>query len=109
FSLQLKLHQPYLLHFRSLGYAQKVINIASYPSPHTVDTTIVLHQKAVKMKTLVVQNDEAAIITKKDTIIFNVRAFENGSESTVEDILKKLPGVQVLPNGQIKVNGKTVS
>lgn len=32
----------------------------------------------------------------------------NGSEQVVEDLLKKLPGVEVLTNGTIKVNGKPI-
>jgi hypothetical protein len=61
------------------------------------------------MKTMIVQGKQTAIITKKDTIIFNAQAFEHGNESTVEDILKELPGVTVAPNGQIKVNGKPIT
>ncbi len=109
FSLSLKLQQSYLLHVRSLGYRQKTISIPSFSMPHTVDTTVILHTKEAKMKTMIVQGKQTAIITKKDTIIFNAQAFEHGNESTVEDILKELPGLRVKPNGQITVNGKLVT
>jgi hypothetical protein len=108
FNLSLKLHHRYLLHIRSLGYRQKIISIPAFTAPDTLDTTVVLHSKPFKMKTLVVQNDEKAIIIKKDTIVFNPEYFERGSESTVEDILKELPGVNIKSNGKVTVNGKTI-
>ncbi len=109
FKLSLKFNHRYLLHVRSLGYRQKVIAIPAFSNPHTVDTTVVLHSKPFKMKTLVVQDNQKAIIIKKDTIVFNPNFFERGNESTVEDILKALPGMNIKPNGQITVNGKTVA
>lgn len=45
---------------------------------------------------------------KKDTIIYNPEAFKDGTEKTVEDLLKKLPGIQVENNGEIKFKGKTI-
>lgn len=56
----------------------------------------------------VIINSEAPITVKKDTIVFKVSSFTNGTEEVVEDILKKLPGVQVGEDGEIKVQGKTI-
>jgi len=43
-----------------------------------------------------------------DTIIYNADSFQNGTERKLEDVLKKLPGVEVNANGQIEVEGKVV-
>jgi len=43
-----------------------------------------------------------------DTIIYNADSFQNGTERKLEDILEKLPGVELNANGQIEVEGKVV-
>ncbi|HUS00256.1 MAG TPA: outer membrane beta-barrel protein, partial [Chitinophagaceae bacterium] len=49
------------------------------------------------------------VIIKKDTIEFNASAFKTLPNALVEDLLKKLPGVQVDKDGNIAVNGKAVN
>lgn len=48
------------------------------------------------------------ILTKKDTVEYNPESFKDGTERVVEDILKKLPGITVENNGEIKFKGKTI-
>jgi hypothetical protein len=48
------------------------------------------------------------VTIKGDTIIYNADSFKNGSERKLEDILKKLPGVEVNDAGEIEVEGKVV-
>lgn len=48
------------------------------------------------------------VTVKGDTIIYNADSFKNGSERKLEDVLKKLPGVEVNDEGQIEVEGKAV-
>ena len=43
-----------------------------------------------------------------DTISYNADSFKNGTERKLEDVLKKLPGVEVNAAGQIEVEGKVV-
>jgi hypothetical protein len=48
------------------------------------------------------------VTVKGDTIIYNADSFKNGTERKLEDVLKKLPGVEINDDGQIEVEGKTV-
>lgn len=48
------------------------------------------------------------VTVKGDTIVYNADSFKNGSERKLEDVLKKIPGVEINDNGQIEVEGKTV-
>lgn len=57
----------------------------------------------------VVIKSRAPITIKKDTLEFNVKSFKTKKDATVEDLLKKLPGVEVDEQGKITVNGKDVS
>lgn len=45
---------------------------------------------------------------KGDTLIFTADSFKTQTNATVEDLLKKLPGVQVDAKGKITIQGKTV-
>lgn len=56
----------------------------------------------------VVLKTNSRIQIKKDTTIYNPNAFKDGTEKTVEDLLKKLPGIEVKTNGEIKFKGKSI-
>jgi Outer membrane protein beta-barrel family len=68
---------------------------------------VFLTQKTLKEVTITA--DRVPVIIKKDTIEFNAEAFKVRPNAVVEDLLKKLPGVQVDNNGAITVNGKSIS
>ncbi|MEC3906733.1 outer membrane beta-barrel protein [Tamlana sp. 2201CG12-4] len=49
------------------------------------------------------------IIVKKDTLEFNVKSFKTKKDANVEDVLRLLPGVEVDEEGNITINGQSVS
>ena len=49
------------------------------------------------------------IVIKKDTIEHNVAMIKTSDNDVLEDLLKKLPGVEVSSDGSITANGKTIS
>lgn len=57
----------------------------------------------------IVIKSRAPITVKKDTLEFNVKSFKTKRDANVEDLLKKLPGVEVNSQGKITVNGKPVN
>lgn len=52
---------------------------------------------------------EMPVTVRGDTLIYNADSFKNGSERKLEDVLEKLPGVEINEDGQIEVEGKVVS
>lgn len=50
-----------------------------------------------------------SILIKKDTIEYNATAFKTTENDVLEDLLKKLPGVEVSDDGGITVNGETIT
>jgi len=52
---------------------------------------------------------QSPIVIKKDTIEYNAGSFKTKPNAVVEDLLKKLPGVEVAKDGSIKAQGETVS
>lgn len=49
-----------------------------------------------------------AVTVVKDTIVFNASAFHVGENAMLEDLLKKMPGMEVSSDGTVKVNGEAV-
>lgn len=52
---------------------------------------------------------EMPVTIKGDTIVYNADSFKNGSERKLEDVLEKLPGVEINEDGQVEVEGKVVN
>ena len=45
---------------------------------------------------------------KQDTIIFNAASFQMGQNQMLEDLLKRMPGMEVSKDGTVKYNGETI-
>lgn len=79
------------------------------------DTTKLIDLGLLAMKRTGVDLNEVEVVDyvppiriKEDTIEFNAGSFKTRENAVVEDLLKKLPGVQVDKDGTIKANGETV-
>lgn len=71
--------------------------------------TVYMSPASVAMQEVVVYAERPPVVIKKDTVEFNASAFKTLPNALVEDLLKKLPGVQVDKDGNIMVNGKPVN
>jgi len=69
---------------------------------------IVLLDNSSMLDSVTVQQETPPVSIRHDTIEFNAASFRTRPEAVVEDLLKKLPGVQVDKNGNIKANGQDV-
>ncbi len=49
------------------------------------------------------------IIIKKDTIEYNASSFKTTENDVLEDLLKKLPGIEIGEDGSITSNGETIT
>jgi len=52
---------------------------------------------------------EMPVVVKGDTLIYNADSFKHETDKKLGDVLNKLPGVEVNDEGEIQVEGKTVS
>jgi hypothetical protein len=89
----------------------------SYIGMRSVDITIETKAENIdKAFTLVEDNNldqveltyEMPVTISGDTLIYNADSFKNGTERKLEDVMKKLPGVEINDDGQIEVEGKVV-
>ncbi|MXV16955.1 TonB-dependent receptor [Hufsiella ginkgonis] len=71
--------------------------------------TILLDQSGIDLKEIAVKGEKAAVTLKKDTLEFNAGSFKTRPDATTEELLKKLPGVEVDKDGNITVGGQRAS
>lgn len=60
------------------------------------------------IKEVVVKAERARIVEQGDTMSYRLKDFRDSTEYSVEDILKKLPGIEISAEGRIKANGKEI-
>lgn len=105
FQLALKANTTYLLKASFIGYTPFEEELTTGTANIDKDITL---QQGIQMKELEIVH-EMPVTIKGDTIVYNSDSFTNGSERKLEDVLKKLPGVEVNEDGEIEVEGKKVS
>ncbi|TXD83088.1 TonB-dependent receptor [Subsaximicrobium wynnwilliamsii] len=91
----------------SLGFYKKLIPIELTKYQKELKIKVILKEKTLDLDEIIIQA-ENPINIKKDTISFKTKFFVNGSEQTVEDLLKKIPGLQVDDNGVIKIGNQEI-
>ncbi len=80
----------------------------------TIDKNVDLGEKKMKVQVnfldgATVSDVGNPIVVKKDTIEHNVALMKTSDNDVLEDLLKRLPGVEVDANGAITANGKTIT
>lgn len=70
---------------------------------------ISLGDDAIMLDEAVVTAIKAAVVAKQDTLEFNAGSYHTAPNANVNDLLKKLPGVEVASDGSITANGKTIT
>lgn len=102
---------------RGISYQLK----ASFLGYETVEKTIEIQEneetKTINFSLNAIANEldgvelvyEMPVTVKGDTIVYNADSFTNGEERKLGDVMDKLPGVEVNDDGEIEVEGKTVS
>lgn len=89
------------------GYQTLSRNIQVSVSRTVVDLgTIYLDKKSTMLDEVIVE--APPIQVKKDTVEFNAGSFKTKPNSTAEDLLKKLPGVEVDKDGNVKAQGEDI-
>lgn len=103
FSLGLKTTTSYKIQVSALGLQTINDTLTTVQSDlirnYELRADIILDEVVVKMPVLI----------RGDTLIYDADSFKNGSERKLEDIIDKLPGVEINDTGQIEVEGKVVN
>ncbi|HWI89736.1 MAG TPA: outer membrane beta-barrel protein [Flavisolibacter sp.] len=71
--------------------------------------TVIMNPSSKTLDEVLVIAERPPVTVKKDTIEFNASSFKTLPTALVEDLLKKMPGIQIDPDGTIMANGKKVN
>lgn len=99
----------YLLKVTFMGYAtyQKQISAGGAGGDINVGSIKMIPQDR-QLEELVIKGEKAPVTVKRDTIEFNAGSFKVKANANVEDLLKKLPGVEVETDGTVRAQGEQV-
>ena len=104
--LNLKPNSSYSIKVSYLGMQTKELFIST--STLNMNQNITLESGGIELEGVEIVR-EMPVSIKGDTIVYNADSFKSGTERKLEDVLKKLPGVEVNADGEIEVEGKKVT
>lgn len=106
------IHAPagsYIVKFSLLGYADKCIDIQHTPSKEGLDMgKVTLEQETIFLASSVVTARAQMITVVEDTVSYNTAAFNLPEDAMLEDLLKKIPGLEV-NGGTVTLQGRPIS
>ncbi|MDO1512075.1 TonB-dependent receptor [Maribacter confluentis] len=106
FKLKLKTGQQYTVKVSYLGFRTESFTFTAAKNDAVKD--IVLYEQAAQLDEVDVTY-EMPVSVKGDTIVYSTDSFVSGTEKKLKDVLENLPGIEINDDGQIEVEGKTVS
>ncbi|MEE1004990.1 MAG: carboxypeptidase-like regulatory domain-containing protein, partial [Bacteroidaceae bacterium] len=100
----------YIMRISYMGFQTYYRNIVLPKNNKSINLgTITLQENSKMMKEAEVTARVAQVEMKADTFVFNADAYRMPEGSMLEELVKKLPGAEIDDEGNIKINGKSVS
>lgn len=91
------------LNIRTMGYKA----VADSIDNKTQSIDYILTEEVTELKEVVLKNHP--ITRRGDTINYSVNAFAKQADRTIADVLKNMPGIEVLSDGRIMYQGKPIN
>jgi len=99
----------YLMQVAFIGY-NTIYNKLEIPYDENGNLgTLIMTPKPVSMGEVTVQGERIPLKIKSDTIEYDAKAFKVAPDGVVEDLIRKLPGIEVDRAGNIKALGEEVN
>ncbi len=99
----------YILQITYIGYNHAYRNIDITGQTKKINLgNIELTTDNILLDVAIVTAKAPEIVVKGDTLEFNADSYKVTESAVVEDILKKMPGVEIDSNGKITINGREV-
>ena len=88
-----------------MGYRKRELLLSS-PELSVAQPTLRLEVEEVKLREVYVR--ATPITPRGDTLSYRIKTFAGAQDRYIEDVLRKLPGIEVGTNGQIRYQGKAI-
>lgn len=92
-----------LIVVKSIGYKEISKNLINYSQR----LNFILYPEITDLKEVTVKSYR--LYKKGDTINYNVKSFSKNEDRTIADVLKNMPGIEVLDSGRILYQGKAIN
>ena len=100
----------FLLRYSFMGYSTQEFTFKTVKEDRERALGVFkMYEKSIMLSEAVIEDALPPTQVVDDTLMFNVSAFRVPEGSVLEELIKRLPGVEVDENGGITVNGRTVS
>lgn len=106
FTLNLKANTNYVIKLSYLGMQNKEVTLTT--GAENMLKNITMEAGGIELDGVEIVR-EMPVSIKGDTIVYNTDSFKTGEERKLEDVFKKLPGFEVMSDGQVQVEGKKVA
>jgi len=100
----------YILRVSYVGYLKLTRNVSlNEKNPVTRLGELYMEANDILLKEAVVEGKRPEVTVKSDTLEYDAASYKTVDNAVVEDLLKKLPGVEVDKDGNITAQGKSVN
>lgn len=107
YQLEIDTTGSFLLITSMIGYQKDTVNIDIEKAGNNKNQNIILKGKTFEIEEVTI-SAEKSIVIRNDTIVVLADAFRRGDEVVLEDLLKRIPGLEIDDEGKIRVHGKEI-
>jgi len=99
----------YILKFSYVGYATQYVNVHQTISQEGLNLgTIALVPETIGLDAAVVAAKVEPVTIKEDTIVYNAAAFRVAEDASLDELLKKIPGLEIDASNTVTLHGKEI-
>ena len=100
----------YILKVSYIGCVTQYITIHQTISQEGVNVgTVILAREPVSLEAAVVSAKAEPVTVKEDTVIYNAAAFKVPEDADLDELLKKIPGLEVDGSGGVSLHGRPIT
>ena len=100
----------YIVHISFIGYNDEYRDVSVTSSTPSVNLgNVLIGTDNILLSETVVTAKAPEITVRGDTLEYNADSYKVTESAVVEDLLKKMPGVEIDTEGNITVNGKAIT
>ena len=108
FSIPIK-NGNYIVQMSYIGYSDLFKDVSINNKNATVNLgTLSLHEDGVLLSDALVTAKALEVVVRGDTVEYNADSYKVSESAVIEDLLKKMPGVEIDADGKITVNGQEI-
>ena len=99
----------YIVQISYIGYTDVFKDVSITNRNATANLgTISLHEDGVLLSDAIVTAKSLEVVVRGDTVEYNADSYKVTESAVIEDLLKKMPGVEIDADGKITVNGQEI-